>query len=175
VVPVAVGVVVGGYIPGALASVVGFVFYDTLFLPPYGNLKVKEDANWLALIVYLVVAQRVAQVVSKLNAARDEARRRAQDAARLYELSQALIGEFTISELLDHIANTVETVFAPRWTRLCSYRQRRVPRSRSSSWRRKMAKHSRPRNGRRSPRAEDKPGHWAWRVEKPPAGSSWRS
>jgi two-component system, OmpR family, sensor histidine kinase KdpD len=118
VVPVVVGVVVGGYIPGALASVVGFVLYDILFLPPYGNLTVKADANWLALIVYLVVVQLVAQVVMKLNAARDEARRREQDAGRLYELSQALIGEFTISELLDHIARTVQTVFAPRWTAL---------------------------------------------------------
>jgi len=118
VVPVVVGVVVGGYRPGALASVVGFVLYDVLFLPPYGNLTVKEDANWLALIVYLIVAQLVAQVVSKLNTARDDARRREQDAGRLYELSQALIGEFTISELLDHITHSVQTVFAPRWTAL---------------------------------------------------------
>jgi two-component system sensor histidine kinase KdpD len=118
VVPVVVGVVFGGYIPGALASVVGFVLYDIFFLPPYGNLTVKADADWLALIVYLIVAQLVAQVVSNLNAARDEARRRAQDAGRLFELSQALIGEFTISELLDHIVTTVQTVFAPRWTAL---------------------------------------------------------
>jgi two-component system sensor histidine kinase KdpD len=118
VVPVIAGVVVGGYVPGALASVVGFVLYDILFIPPYGNLTVKEDANWLALIVYLIVAQLVAQVVSKLNAARDEALRREQDAGRLYELSQALIGEFTISDLLGHITHSVQTVFAPRWTAL---------------------------------------------------------
>jgi two-component system, OmpR family, sensor histidine kinase KdpD len=118
VVPVVVGVVIGGYIPGALASVVGFVLYDIFFLPPYGNLTVKEDADWLALLVYLIVVQIVAQVVTNLNAARDEARRREQDAGRLFELSQALIGEFTISELLDHIVTTVQTVFAPRWTAL---------------------------------------------------------
>jgi two-component system sensor histidine kinase KdpD len=64
------------------------------------------------------VVQLVAQVVTKLNTARDEARRRELDAGRLYELSQTLIGEFTISELLDHIAGTVQTVFAPRWTAL---------------------------------------------------------
>jgi two-component system, OmpR family, sensor histidine kinase KdpD len=118
VVPVVVGVVVGGYISGALASVVGFVLYDIFFLPPYGNLTVKADADWLALIVYLIVVQLVAQVVSNLNKARDEARRREEDAGRLFELSQALIGDFTISELLDHIATTVQTVFSPRWTAL---------------------------------------------------------
>jgi two-component system, OmpR family, sensor histidine kinase KdpD len=118
VVPVVVGVVFGGYIPGALASVVGFLLYDVFFLPPYNNLTVKRDSDWLTLIVYLVVVQMVAQIVSALNTARDDARRREQDAGRLFELSQTLIGDFTISELLDHIASTVQTVFAPRWTAL---------------------------------------------------------
>src|SRR6202041_4149374 len=57
VVPVVVGVVFGGYIPGALASVVGFILYDIFFLPPYGNLTVKADSDWLALLVYLIVVQ----------------------------------------------------------------------------------------------------------------------
>ncbi len=118
VIPVVVGVVAGGFAAGALASVVGFVLYDVFFLPPYGTLTVRGGENWLALVVYLVVTLLVAQVVTNLNAARDEARRREQDAGRLFELSQALIGEFTISELLDHIASTVQTVFAPRWTAL---------------------------------------------------------
>jgi two-component system, OmpR family, sensor histidine kinase KdpD len=118
VVPVVVGVVVGGYIPGTLASVVGFVLYDIFFLPPYGNLTVKADANWLAVLVYLIVALMVSHVVSNLNAARDEARRRTEDGARLFDLSQALIGDFTLSELLDHIATTVQAVFSPRWTAL---------------------------------------------------------
>ncbi len=118
VIPVVVGVVAGGFVPGALASVVGFVLYDVFFLPPYGTLTVHDGANWLALVVYLVVTLLVAQVVTNLNAARDEARRREQDAGRLFELSQALIGEFTISELLDHIATTVQSVFSPRWTAL---------------------------------------------------------
>ena len=110
--------VVGGFAPGALAAVIGFVLYDLFFLPPYGTLTVHGASNWLALVVYLVVALLVAQVVTNLHAARDEARRREQDAGRLFELSQALIGDFTISELLDHIATTVQTVFAPRWTAL---------------------------------------------------------
>jgi two-component system sensor histidine kinase KdpD len=118
VVPVLIGVVVGGFPAGALAAVTGFVLYDVLFLPPYGTLTVHADANWLALVVYVVVVLVVAQVVTKLHEARDEAGRREQDAGRLYELSQALIGDLSIAELLDHIASTVQTVFAPRWTAL---------------------------------------------------------
>ena len=76
VIPVVVGVVAGGFAAGALASVVGFVLYDVFFLPPYGTLTVHGGENWLALVVYLVVTLLVAQVVTNLNAARDEARRR---------------------------------------------------------------------------------------------------
>jgi two-component system, OmpR family, sensor histidine kinase KdpD len=118
VIPVVIGVVVGGFWSGALAAVTGFVFYDIFFLPPYGTLTVHAAANWLALVVYLVVVLVVAQVVVQLHAARDEARRREEDAGRLFELSQALIGDIGISELLDHIVTTVQTVFAPRWTAL---------------------------------------------------------
>jgi two-component system sensor histidine kinase KdpD len=118
VVPVVIGVVVGGFPAGALASVIGFLLYDIFFLPPYGTLTVHATANWLALVVYVVVGLVVAQVVTNLHQARDEARRREQDAARLYELSQTLIGDLSISELLDHIASTVQSVFGPRWTAL---------------------------------------------------------
>jgi len=117
-VPVIIGVVVGGFWAGALAAVAGLLFYDIFFLPPYGNLTVHAAANWLALLVYLVVVLVMTRVVTQLNAARDEARRREQDAGRLFELSQALIGDIDITELLDHIVTTVQTVFSPRWTAL---------------------------------------------------------
>ena len=117
-VPVIIGVVIGGFWAGALAAVTGFLFYDLFFLPPYGTLTVHAAANWLALVVYLVVVLVVARVVTQLHTARDEARRREQEAGRLFELSQALIGDIGITELLDHIVITVQTVFAPRWTAL---------------------------------------------------------
>ena len=117
-IPVIIGVVVGGFWAGALAAVSGFLFYDVFFLPPYNNLTVHAASNWLALVVYLVVVLVVARVVTQLHTARDDASRREQDAGRLFELSQALIGDTGISELLDHIVNTVQTVFAPRWTAL---------------------------------------------------------
>ena len=110
VVPVVIAVVVGGLVPGVAAAVIGILLYDVFFLPPYNKLTIREPANSLALLVYLVVVLIMAQVVDKLHTARDEARRREQDAARLFELSQALIGDLSISQLLDHIAATVQTV-----------------------------------------------------------------
>jgi two-component system sensor histidine kinase KdpD len=116
VIPVVVCVMIGGFAPGVVVSLVGFLFYDLFFLPPYGRVVIQAPQNWTALFVYLAVALVMARVVTNLKNAREEGQRREQDATRLYELSQALIGDLTPSQLLDHIVSTVQTVFAPRWT-----------------------------------------------------------
>jgi two-component system sensor histidine kinase KdpD len=118
VVPVLVAVVVGGFLPGALGAVVGFILYDVLFLPPYNTLTVRSPQNWIALLVYVVVVLVVTRVVTNLQAARYEAQRREREAGRLFEFSQALIGDLSLFELVDHITDSVQTVFAPRWTAL---------------------------------------------------------
>src|SRR5580704_11148841 len=73
VVPVVVGVVMGGFPSGAAAAVGGFFVYDLVFIPPYGTLDVGAAANWVALVVYVVVVLLVAQVVSRLDVARAQA------------------------------------------------------------------------------------------------------
>jgi two-component system, OmpR family, sensor histidine kinase KdpD len=118
VLPTLLGVVVGGFVPGAVGALGGFVFYDYLFLPPYNTLTVRSPQNWVALAVYLAVALVVAQVVTQLRRAREDALRRTGETSRLYELSQALIGDLNFSQLLTHIVDTVQGVFAPRWTAL---------------------------------------------------------
>jgi two-component system sensor histidine kinase KdpD len=118
VLPAVVGVVIGGFWAGAVGAVAGFLAYDYYFLPPYGTLTVRAAQNWIALVVYVVVVLIVAQVVVQLQRARQEAVRRTEEAGRLYELSQALIGDFTLSQLLSHIVETVQGVFEPRWTAL---------------------------------------------------------
>jgi two-component system, OmpR family, sensor histidine kinase KdpD len=118
VVPVVLGVVVGGFATGVVASVAGFLFYDIFFLPPYDTLRVRPADNWIALLVYVVVALAVARVVTSLESARKESYRREQDARRLFDLSKALIGDLTPLELLNHIASTVQNAFVPRWTAL---------------------------------------------------------
>src|ERR1022692_3046202 len=118
VVPVICGVLVGGIASGVVGSLVGFLLYDLFFLPPYGRLTVQSAQNWIALLVYVVVVLVVSQIVVKLRAAREEAQRRTADSDRLFELSQALIGDLTLSQLLTHIVTTVQTAFSPRWTAL---------------------------------------------------------
>jgi two-component system, OmpR family, sensor histidine kinase KdpD len=118
VLPSVVGVVIGGFWPGAVGAVAGFVAYDYYFLPPYGTLTVRAAQNWIALVVYVVVVLIVGQVVVQLQRARQEAVRRTEEAGRLYGLSQALIGDHTLSQLLTHIVDTVQSTFESRWTAL---------------------------------------------------------
>jgi two-component system sensor histidine kinase KdpD len=118
VLPALAGVVVGGFVPGAVGALGGFLFYDYLFLPPYNTLTVRSPENWVALVVYLAVVLVVAQVVTQLRRAREDAVRRTEETGRLYELSQALIGDLNFSQLLTHIVDTVQAVFAPLWTAL---------------------------------------------------------
>jgi two-component system, OmpR family, sensor histidine kinase KdpD len=118
VLPVLVGTVIGGLPPGIVGALGGFLVYDLFFLPPYNTLTVRSPENWTALAVYAVVVLVVSQVVAKLRSAREEAERRTEESERLYELSQALIGDLTLSQLLTHMVATVQSVFAPRWTAL---------------------------------------------------------
>jgi two-component system sensor histidine kinase KdpD len=111
VVPVVVGVVMGGFPSGAAAAVGGFFVYDLVFIPPYGTLDVGAAANWVALVVYVVVVLLVAQVVSRLDAARAQAHSRETEIRRLFELTELLIGEKPVPELLALIVSTVHDAF----------------------------------------------------------------
>ena len=126
VLPALVGTVISGFPAGAVGAVAGFLVYDWFFLPPYDTLTVRSPQNWIALVVYVAVVLIVAQVVAKLRSAREEALRRTEESERLFELSQALIGDLTLSQLLTHIVATVQGVFTPRWAALVLPDSRRV-------------------------------------------------
>ena len=55
VLPALLGVVVGGFLPGAVGALGGFLFYDFFFLPPYNTLTVRSPQNWIALVVYVAL------------------------------------------------------------------------------------------------------------------------
>lgn len=111
VIPVVVAVVSGGYVAGLVGVAAGFVAWDLVFIPPYYTLDVGAGQNWVALGVYVVVMILVAQVVSRLQDARAEAQNRANEARRIFELSQLLVADRSLSELLESIVAAVRSVF----------------------------------------------------------------
>jgi two-component system sensor histidine kinase KdpD len=111
VVPVVIGVVTGGFIAGALCVVAGFLVYDWFFIPPIHTLWVGAPQNWAALGVYVTVMLPVAHVVARMDAARATARRQKKEIRELFQLSDLLVEERPLDELLSAIVTTLADVF----------------------------------------------------------------
>ena len=111
VVPVVAGVTIGGFPAGVVATAAGFLVYDFVFIPPYYTLYVGAAQNWVALGVYAVVMVITARVVAQLNVARQEAQARAAAARRLFDLSELLVREAPLPELLQISVAAVQSAF----------------------------------------------------------------
>ena len=107
VIPVVVGSVIGGFQAGISSVVAGFLVYDYGYIPPYRTLDVGTPQNWAALGVYVIVMLLVASVVASLDSSRIEAQRGGEAAHHLSELSENLVGDRPVDELLDTIVSAV--------------------------------------------------------------------
>lgn len=111
VIPVVAGVIIGGFPAGAAGVVAGFLVYDFEFLPPYHSLMITNAQNWVALGVYVIVVLLVARVVGNLDSARADAHRRAVASRRLFDLSELLVEDRSVENLLETIVRAVASVF----------------------------------------------------------------
>ncbi|MGO9910956.1 MAG: ATP-binding protein [Acidimicrobiales bacterium] len=111
VVPVVIGAAIGGFLAGLTAVVAGFLGYDLFFIPPYGTLTVGAAENWAALAVYVVVMVLVSRVVDRVWLAEAASRQSERDTARLFELSELLVGDRPPADLFGIIVNSVKEAF----------------------------------------------------------------
>jgi two-component system, OmpR family, sensor histidine kinase KdpD len=114
VVPVVIGVVVGGFAAGVLSVVAGFLVYDFFFIKPYLTLWVGAPQNWVALGVYVAVMLPVARVVAGLNTARARELRQGRELRQLFELSDLLVEDKPLDVLLSVIVTALADVFGAR-------------------------------------------------------------
>ncbi len=111
VLPVVGAMLIGGTGVGLIGVVLGFVVLDLVFIPPYWTLAIGSGQNWLALIVYVAVVVLVATVVSRLQQLRTDSARRAADSRRLLELSELLVADKPLKEMLAVVASSVRSAF----------------------------------------------------------------
>ena len=111
VLPVVGAMLVGGARVGLLGVVLGFLVLDLLFIPPYGTLAVGSGQNWLALVAYVAVVLLVATVVSRLQQLRADSARRVADSRRLLELSELLVADKPVKDMLAVVASSVRNAF----------------------------------------------------------------
>jgi two-component system, OmpR family, sensor histidine kinase KdpD len=114
VVPVVIGVVIGGFGAGVLSVIAGFLVYDYFFLKPYLTLWVGAPQNWVALGVYVAVMLPVARVVAGLNTARARELRQGRELRQLFELSDLLVEDKPLDVLLSVIVTTLADVVGAR-------------------------------------------------------------
>ena len=111
VIPVALGVAIGG-IPVAPVGVVGgFVAFDVFFIPPYGTLRVAAGYHWVILIVYGAVSLVVGGVVAQLYQARDVAERREAELRIFYELADVVGRSDGLTAALHAVARLAADLF----------------------------------------------------------------
>ncbi len=111
VVPVVVGVALGGFAAGIVGTASGFFVYDFVFVPPYYTLTVGDAQDWTALGVFVVVTVVISQVVVLLNVARSDARIRAAEVRRLFDLSELFVRESSLPDLLVTMVTAVRQAF----------------------------------------------------------------
>ncbi len=114
VIPVVLGTIIGGLTAGLVAVVVGSVVYDLVFIPPYGTLAVAHAQYWFTVAVYAVVMVIVVRLVNALDRARADALMHGTEATRLFELSELLVEDRSVAELVETIVVTVRSVFGTR-------------------------------------------------------------
>ena len=111
VIPVVIGVTAGGFRAGVASVVAGFLVYDYGFIPPYNRLTVDRPQNWVTLAVYAAVMLLVVRLAANLEDARSAAQRRSDENRRLFELSELLVEDRSVGDLLKTIARVVGSVF----------------------------------------------------------------
>ncbi|MFL5383362.1 MAG: DUF4118 domain-containing protein [Longimicrobiaceae bacterium] len=68
---------------GFAVALLAFLCFNAVFIPPYGTLAVHDPRDWLVLATFLAVAGVAAHLLSRAQREAAEARRRAEEVARL--------------------------------------------------------------------------------------------
>ena len=103
VVPVAVGVAVGGFSAVPVGVAAGFLTFDFFFIPPYSTFYVTQWEDWISLVVYAMVGCTVGGVVAQLGRAQREAEARRAEAQLLWAERARLVEESNRLQLLEEV------------------------------------------------------------------------
>ena len=81
-------------------SLVAVLVFNYFFLPPVGKLTIADPQNWIALIVFLVVAVLASHLSTRARQKASDASARQRDIEKLYSFSQGLLESRNVMELL---------------------------------------------------------------------------
>ncbi len=161
---VVIGITVfAGRRAGIAASLLGFLLFNFFQVPPYYTLIVSDLHNILALFVFLGVSLLLSWLIAGAREQARQAQRRAEDVARLYELSQAIIGSQRIEDVLLAVTDKVRDVFDAQACWILLPRGMRTKDEGESGGRQLAQEASSPRDARPLTRDEMAAAEWAFR------------
>ncbi len=93
-----------GWLEALVASLAGGLGFDYFFLPPGFGLEAPE--HWMALGAFLLTAITTGQLSARANRHRDEAGRRRDEMARLFQFGNALLESESVEATLSSASPT---------------------------------------------------------------------
>jgi two-component system sensor histidine kinase KdpD len=103
-----------GYAAGLAAAVSGFLVLLFYFIPPTGKLEVRDVEDALVLVAFIVAAVCVSVVVARLDALRRRSERGAGEARLRLALTDRLLSDAPLSDVLDELAREILAMFGLR-------------------------------------------------------------
>lgn len=113
--PVLLASTYGGFGFGVATAVVSALAFNFFHLPPTGRLTIGDEQNWVALIVFLVVAAVVSTLAGAARARKEEAELRSREADLSAEMARVLLGGGSLDESLKVVGQRIAQAFGLSW------------------------------------------------------------
>jgi two-component system sensor histidine kinase KdpD len=88
----------------AIVSIASMLVFNWFFLPPIHSFHLHESQNWLALVIYLVIAFAVGALAARARIRRDDAEQRRAEAHALAEAALDILRGRSLDEELGRLA-----------------------------------------------------------------------
>ncbi len=96
-----------GFGPAVLGAAGSFICWNFFFLPPFGTWAIEDPKDWLALIVFLVVALATARLAAQGRAQAQQAQAREHEARALQQASAQMSAEVSLERILPMLARQI--------------------------------------------------------------------
>jgi two-component system, OmpR family, sensor histidine kinase KdpD len=111
VLAVVVAAASGGLVPGLIASVCSFLALNFFYTPPFHTFAVEQNADLVALAVFVAVSATVGTMLSRVLEQRVRAERRERDARLLHHLGSRLRSGAPTDDVLRSLATSITEHF----------------------------------------------------------------
>ncbi|NOT09245.1 MAG: DUF4118 domain-containing protein [Gemmatimonadales bacterium] len=101
------GTVGGGRTLGLALAGAAFLLFNWFFLPPFNTFVINDPFDWLVLLAFLVVSATAAQMLHRLRAEADVARRRAAEVDRFAALGAEALKVGRAEEAVTAVAEVI--------------------------------------------------------------------